>query len=197
MSTTPPAAAQSPAAQPQAQRVSFTEGSVQLPAGYEDRTANVLVPPNPQAQPNLNIARDTMKPGETLTTYIDRQIALLKSQLGGHRTLAREAIRLGPPSASASSEEDANMAAVTTGLIGESIDATFKSGKSLIFQRQAAFVMAPSRVLIFTASTLQGFGPEFEKLWSGWLASYQPPTPAQQPTDAHTASDEPPPQQGR
>ena len=64
--------------------VVFTEGSIGLPPGYEDRTTNVLVPANVQVQPNLSVARDWMKPGETLPTYVDRQLALLKSQLAGH-----------------------------------------------------------------------------------------------------------------
>lgn len=144
-----------------APRVLFTEGSVQLPPGYEDRTSNVLVPANTQVQPNLSIARDWMKPGETLVTYVDRQLGLLKSQLAGHRVIVREPVRLG--------------ADETTALTGERIDASYKNGKLLVHQRQAAFEVAPSRVLVFTASSLNGFRVEFEQLWAEWLASYQPP----------------------
>jgi hypothetical protein len=152
--------------QPDGPRLAFTEGSIQLPAGYEDRTTNLLVPSNTQAQPNLSVARDWMKPGETLSAYVDRQLNLLKSQLAGHRALGRDPVRLGV--APEAGQEDVR-------LVGERIDASYKNGKQLIFQRQAAFEVTPARVLIFTASCLNGFREEFEQLWSDWLASYQPP----------------------
>jgi hypothetical protein len=148
-----------------APRLLFSEGSVQLPTGYEDRTTNLLVPANTQVQPNLSIARDWMKPGETLATYVDRQMGLLKSQLAGHRVIAREPVQLGSDEAE--------------GLTGERIDASYKNGKLIVHQRQAAFEVAPSRVLVFTASSLNGFRVEFEQLWAEWLASYQRPPVAE------------------
>nr|WP_252991304.1 DcrB-related protein [Shigella flexneri] len=35
---------------------------------------------NERATPSLNIFRDTLRPDENLTTYIDRQIALMKKK---------------------------------------------------------------------------------------------------------------------
>jgi hypothetical protein len=120
------------------------------------------VPGNPQAQPNLSVARDWMKADETLETYVDRQLGLLKSQLASHRLVTREAARLGAGDAA---------------LTGQRIDSVYKNGKSVVYQRQAAFEVAAARVLVFTASSPRGFGAAFEQLWTGWLSSYLPPTP--------------------
>jgi len=150
---------------PPAPRVGFTEGSMMLPAGYEDRSTNLLVPANTQTQPNLSVARDWLKPGETLAAYVDRQVALLKSQLAGHKVIARDAARLGPAEGEAPGMP----------LPGLRIDATYRNGKHSIYNRQAAFEVAPGRVLIFSASSANGFGTAFERLWSEWLASYQVP----------------------
>jgi len=163
MSDETPAPADTP---PPAARISFTEGSLQLPAGYEDRSTNLLVPANTQTQPNLSVARDWMKPGENLPAYIERQLSLLKSQLASHKLLSRGAAQLGDP---ALVEDDARRR------IGPRIDASYKNGKLLVFQRQAAFEVAPRRVLIFTASRANGFGEAFEQLWADWLASYRAP----------------------
>jgi hypothetical protein len=178
--TTPPAAAnESPA--PALPRISFTEGSITLPAGYEDRSTNLLVPANTATQPNLSVARDWMKPGETLPAYVDRQTAVLKAQLAGHKVLSREPVDLGVPPAA-----DGDPAP----LPGQRIDATYRNGKHTIHMRQAAFEVVPARVLIFTASSANGFGAAFEQLWSNWLASYQPPPPPPslpEPTDEQHA----------
>lgn len=58
------------------------EGSFALPETFLDRTVNIFVPSgNERASPSLNISRDTLRPEENLTTYIDRQIALMKKTL--------------------------------------------------------------------------------------------------------------------
>jgi hypothetical protein len=148
-------------------RVNFHEGSLHLPTGFEDRTTNLFVPANPQAQPNLSVARDWMKEGETLETYVDRQLSLLKSQLASHRLLVRKEQHLGQGESAPG---------------GQRIDANYKNGKHLIYQRQAAFEVAPQRVLVLTASSPRGFDAAFEELWAHWLASYEPPTPTPTPT---------------
>lgn len=49
------------------------EGSFALPETFLDRTVNIFVPSgNERASPSLNISRDTLRPEENLTTYIDR-----------------------------------------------------------------------------------------------------------------------------
>lgn len=153
-------------------RVIFTEGSMMLPPGYEDRSTNLLVPASPQAQPNLSVARDWMKPGETLPAYVERQLGLLKSQLASHKLLARSAVSL-ERTDNASSERPTESGQEP--LVGLRIDASYKNGKLLVYQRQAAFEIAPRRVLIFTGSRANGFGEAFEQLWTEWLASYRAP----------------------
>jgi hypothetical protein len=165
------AAAEPPA--PAAPRVIFTEGSITLPTGYEDRSTTLLVPANTAVQPNLSIARDWMKPGETLADYIYRQAGVLQAQLAGHKVLSRQPAHLG---AQPAAEDDAEP------LSGQRIDATYRNGKHTIHMRQAAFEVSPLRVLIFTASSATRFAAAFEQLWSGWLASYQLPPPPPPPS---------------
>jgi hypothetical protein len=179
-STTPSSAAAEPPA-PALPRVSFTEGSITLPAGYEDRSTNLLVPANTATQPNLSVARDWMKQGETLPAYVDRQTAVLKAQLAGHKVLSREPVHLGAQPAAEGSPAP---------LAGQRIDATYRNGKHTIHMRQAAFEVAPARVLIFTVSSATGFGAAFEELWNHWLASYQPPpAPPSPPSLPERATD--------
>jgi hypothetical protein len=154
--------------QPPAPRVIFTEGSITLLAGYEDRSTNLLVPANTATQPNLSVARDWMKPDETLPDYIYRQAGVLQAQLAGHKVLSRAPVHLG-----AQPDEGGG----PPPLSGQRIDATYRNGKHTIHMRQAAFEVAPLRILIFTASSATGFGAAFEQLWNDWLASYQPPPP--------------------
>lgn len=77
-------------------RVAFDEGSILLPPGYEDRTTNLFMPTDPQTQATLSIARDRLRPAETLDAYVDRQLALLQARLASHKLLARGPEWLGP-----------------------------------------------------------------------------------------------------
>ncbi len=55
---------------------------------------------------------------------------------------------------------------------GERVDAVYRNGPKAIFQRQAAFIVAPGRVLIFTASSAKSFGETLDALWRYWLDGY-------------------------
>ena len=146
-------------------RVGMHEGSVGLPAGFEDRTTNMFVPADPQSRPNLSIARDWLAQGETLEAYVDRQLGILKSRMPGHKLLARTDERLGV-------HEPA--------LVGERIDAQYKNGAQVIRQRQAAFDVGNGRALVFTAATPRAIDERFDTLWRAWLDSFQPAAPAAQ-----------------
>lgn len=74
--------------------MSFNEGLINFPDGYQDRTVNVFVPPVAEA-PAFNISRDTLNPGEALAAYIDRQLALMEKHLKGWKQSARNAVTLG------------------------------------------------------------------------------------------------------
>lgn len=138
--------------------VLFQEGNITLPEGFEDRTANVFVPPNAETTPNLSIARDRMEENETLKDYVTRQMGILKSRISGHRVIQRGPVTIGQHEGR---------------LEGEQIDAEYKNSGKLIRQRQAAFIIAPQRVLIFTASSPRPLDTAFESLWQSWLASFQ------------------------
>ncbi|MCH7268257.1 DUF1795 domain-containing protein [Burkholderia gladioli] len=150
-------------------RIRIHEGSITLPTGFEDWTTNLFVPADLAGQPNLSVARDWLKDGEALAVYVDRQSALLKSRLQGYRLIARAAERLGA--------EDG-------GIAGERIDTAYRNGAKTVFQRQAAFVVAPGRVLIFTASSARSFGDTYNALWRDWLDSYRPDAPEPAPNQA-------------
>lgn len=139
------------------QRIGLHEGSIDLPAGFEDRSTNIFVPANTQHQPNLSIARDWLQEGESLEDYVTRQAAILKARLAGHKLLNRTHERLGAGAAP---------------LIGERIEAQYKNGAQIVRQRQAAFVVAPGRALILTAATPRAFDDAFELLWRAWLDSF-------------------------
>lgn len=141
-------------------RIGIHEGSIGLPAGYEDRTSNIFTPADLQNQPNLSIARDWLAEGEDLPAYVERQIALLKARLASHKLLARAPERLGL-------HEPA--------MAGERIEAQYKNGAQTIRQRQAAFLIGPRRALILSAATARPFDERFETLWRGWLDSFSPP----------------------
>jgi hypothetical protein len=141
-------------------RYQIHEGSIDLPHGFQDRSTNIFMHGDPkQSRLNLNIARDTLEPDETLAMYIDRQIRLLEKNIKGYRLATRQAAQLG-------SGSDA--------LAGECIEAARKEGGQTFYQRQAAFLCGPDRALILSATAPKPFTGELETLWAAWLASFRP-----------------------
>jgi len=153
------------------ERIGLHEGSIGLPSGFEDRSANLFVPADPQQQPNLSIARDWLAADETLAAYVERQLRVLKSRLPNHKLVARVEDRLG---------------ADETGLAGERIDAQYKNAAQTVRQRQAVFLVGPRRALILTAASPRPFDEQFETLWREWLDSFvrSPETEAEAASDA-------------
>ncbi|EBS2232751.1 hypothetical protein DRL22_21405 [Salmonella enterica subsp. enterica serovar Middlesbrough] len=136
------------------------EGCFVLPETFTDRSVNIFIlEGNERTSPSLNISRDTLKPDEDLPTYIDRQIALMKKNLGQHRVLSRAPAQAG-------TGNDA--------LMGEQIAATHKSGKTEVYQRQAGFIATPGKVLVFTLTSPRPFDDKADLLWNTWLAGFQP-----------------------
>lgn len=141
-----------------ATRIAMHEGSVCLPIGFEDRSANLFVPHDPQRHPNLSVARDRLAPGETLEEYVDRQLGMLRTRLTSHRLLERSSERLG---------------AGDYALLGERLDSHYKNGAQAIRQRQAAFDLGAGRALIFSAATPGALDAPFDLLWRAWLDSFR------------------------
>jgi hypothetical protein len=161
-------------------RVLMTEGSIELPAGFEDRTTNIFKPENTETTPNLSVARDWLKDGETLADYVGRQLGLLKKQLPTHKLLDRGEDHLG--------EGDGALA-------GERIDAQYKTGARMVYQRQAVFLVGPLRAIIFTASSPKPLDDRFDILWHTWLRSFRlhaaPGEPAGSGPESATDGEEP------
>jgi hypothetical protein len=135
-------------------RCLFSEGSVALPEGYQDRTVNIFPPPA-AGDAAFNISRDTPEPNEALADYIERQLGLMKTHLKGWKTLAREAVRLGHD-----------------GPQGECLHASYMRGAERIWQRQAVFLTGPDKVLVFTLSKNTELSAQDEKAFSELLASF-------------------------
>lgn len=139
---------------------SLNEGSIRVPGGYQDRSANIFVA-NDAAQPafNLNIGRDDMHADETPADYVGRQIGIMKEKIPGYRLLSRSAARLG------NGKEAIN---------GEQIDASYRSASRTVYQRQAAFSFPDGRVLIFSATGASPFSDDANSIWTQWLESFVP-----------------------
>lgn len=136
------------------------EGSFTLPETFIDRSVNIFVSEgNERTSPSLNISRDTLNTDESLSAYIDRQIALMKKNLSQHRVISRAPALLGTGNEA---------------LTGEHISTTHKSGKTEVFQRQAGFIVIPGRVLVFTLTSPRLFDEKTDLLWNAWLKEFQP-----------------------
>ncbi len=133
----------------------FTEGQVTLPDSYQDRTVNVFTAPGNQS-PSFNIARDTLNPGETLTAYIDRQLALMQQHLKGWKQEAREAAVLGD-----------NL------LSGEIVHANYLREGKRIWQQQAVFNTQGAHVLVFTMTSTKILSDPDNALFSSLLGSFR------------------------
>lgn len=113
----------------------FTEGSITLPDHYQDRTVNVFTLSG-ENTPAFNISRDILNDGETLSAYIDKQLALLKKHLKGWKEQLREAAVLGD-----------NL------LQGECVHASYLRDGRRTFQQQAVFNTAENHILVFTMTS--------------------------------------------
>jgi hypothetical protein len=137
------------------------EGSVQLPAGFQDRSTNIFIQGDPAGSSlNFNIARDQLRPDESLQQYVTRQIDLMQNNMTSYKLKSRDPAQLGAGA-----------------IEGEQIDATSKSSGKTIYQRQAAFPLHGTHVLIFSAISTTMPGEKFARLWQDWLGSFVPREP--------------------
>lgn len=136
------------------QRCVFTEGQLDLPPGYEDRTLNVFKPLDP-AGPVINVSRDALNEGEALAAYIDRQLAQLAKLLKGWKEESRQPVMLGQQA-----------------LAGESITASYLRDGKRIYQQQAVFALDDSLVLVITQSKTAALDNGDRTAFSALLQSY-------------------------
>lgn len=110
----------------------FSEGLINFPDGYQDRTVNVFAPPAADA-PAFNISRDALNPGETLAAYIDRQLALMEKHIKGWKQGERSDATLGDSL-----------------LQGEIVHASYLRDGKRVWQQQAVFTVDSHKILVFT-----------------------------------------------
>ena len=70
------------------------EGSLAIPAGFQDRTTNIFIQGVAESSIlNLNIGRDNYADDETLVLYVSRQIKLLTDKLPGYKLDLRKKLK--------------------------------------------------------------------------------------------------------
>ncbi|EKT4468194.1 DUF1795 domain-containing protein [Pseudomonas putida] len=135
------------------------EGSIALPEGFQDRTVNMFIlGSNIPAPLNITVSRDNFLPAEDLDAYIDRQVKLIASKLRGYTVLARNPAQL-------SSSQP---------LRGVQIEGYYLNDGRPVYQRQAAFEIAPGRILVFSTTSQKDFSGKQNESWLALLNSFQP-----------------------
>ena len=142
------------------------EGSLALPEGYQDRTVNMFVLGKSMPAPlSITVSRDDLLPGEALAPYVERQLKLLASKLRGYRVLGQNAASLSK----------------ALPIAGIQVDAYYLSDGRPYYQRQAAFLIAPERALVFSTTSQGQFTAEQTASWQDMLDSFTPRTPVPGP----------------
>lgn len=149
------------------------EGSIALPEGFQDRTVNMFVLGKSLPAPlSITVSRDDLLPGEALAAYVDRQVKMLASKMRGYTLLGKTSAQL------------SSVAPIE----GFQIDAYYLNDGRPYYQRQAAFLVAPSRALIFSTTSQANFSAEQTANWQALLSSFQPRVPGDE-TPASPAQD--------
>ncbi|WP_258911204.1 DUF1795 domain-containing protein [Pseudomonas putida] len=144
------------------------EGSITLPEGFQDRTVNMFILGNSIPAPlNITVSRDNLLSGEDLGAYIERQIKLIASKLRGYTILGKKTAQL------SSSQPQA----------GIQVDGYYLKDGRPIYQRQAAFEIAPGRILVFSTTSQADFSGKQNDSWLELLGSFEP---RQAPATANT-----------
>ena len=133
----------------------FSEGLINFPEGYQDRTVNVFAPPAADA-PAFNISRDALNPGEALAAYIDRQLALMEKHIKGWKQGERSAATLGDSL-----------------LQGEIVHASYLRDGKRIWQQQAVFNVDSDKILVFTMTCTRALGDADSALFGDLLRSFR------------------------
>lgn len=133
----------------------FSEGLINFPDGYQDRTVNVFAPPAADA-PAFNISRDALKPGETLAAYIDRQLALMEKHIKGWKQGERSDATLGDSL-----------------LQGEIVHASYLRDGKRVWQQQAVFNVDSHKILVFTMTCTRALGDADNALFGKLLRSFR------------------------
>lgn len=134
----------------------FTEGSIALPADYREQTVNILIAPQ---KPSLNVSRDQLRPDESFEAYLARQREVLQKGLRKYQALDEQPAVLG----------DSLFHGITL------LYRYHPQKGQTLHQRQAAFLVSASTVLIFTLTSAHALSEQDEAFFSDCLNSYQHP----------------------
>jgi len=135
------------------------EGSITLPEGFTDRTVNMFILGDSIPAPlNVTVSRDNLLPGEDLKAYIERQVKLIAAQLRGYTVLGKIPAQL------SSTQPQA----------GIQVDGYYLKDGRPIYQRQAAFEVAPGRILVFSTTSQADFSGKQNDNWFDLLNSFEP-----------------------
>lgn len=139
------------------------EGRLTLPEGFQDRTVNMFVMgANGPTPLSITVSRDTTLPGEVIGTYLERQLKLIASKLRGYTVLEKRVVTLG-------TEQP---------IQGVQVEASHQAEGRPMYQRQAAFIIAPGRVLVFSTSSKKDFTSPQTQDWVAVLTSFEPGLPS-------------------
>jgi hypothetical protein len=138
-------------------RCQFSEGWINLPAGYQDRTVNVFTQPAEQQAASLNITRGQLKSGQTLSLFVDEQLQVMRSNIQGWELSSRQTIALG-----------------SRAIAAEQIAITFLVNRTRLWQQQAMCALNDGQILVFTLSKAQALSDQDQALWQQWLGSFTP-----------------------
>ena len=142
----------------------LNEGRLDLPEGFVDNTTNVLMLHDAEGHTiTVTVSRDRLLTGEDLTSYVDRQIGLLKKQIKGYKLLERTDSQIGQAHAP---------------LAAQQLRATLPGQhKAPLHQHQVGTVLPSGgfagNVLVFTVTTTRPLNPAEQTLWDNLLASYR------------------------
>ncbi|BBH47310.1 DUF1795 domain-containing protein [Pseudomonas sp. KU43P] len=135
------------------------EGSITLPEGFTDRTVNMFILGDSIPAPlNFTVSRDNLLPGEDLKAYIERQVKLIAAQLRGYTVLGKIPAQL------SSTQPQA----------GIQVDGYYLKDGRPVYQRQAAFEVAPGRILVFSTTSQADFSGKQNDNWLDLLNSFEP-----------------------
>lgn len=134
------------------------EGTITLPDDFYDRSVNTFVLGSTIPAPlSMTIARDTMRPDEEMSQYINRQVKLLKSHFKVYKVVEQQTVQL------------ANHPEIA----GAQIEAYYKTEGRYYYQKQAAFEIKPQKILVFSYTSQEKFTDVQNQLWQDLLASYR------------------------
>ena len=136
----------------------FNEGSLSVPDYLEDRTVNVLAPRLGSGGMTMAITRDPLQSDESLSQFLDRQLADLARQVAKYQKGPQEVVHLGGGHSR---------------IEGLKFPVSYKQQGKVVHHVQAAFVLpSDGRVLSVTFSSPVAFTAEQQQTVNAVLSSF-------------------------